>query len=157
MGFNFKKAAVDNTFADIPAGWYTVEMSTCAKTTSQAGKPMLKIQYTILDASFKNRKIFHNIVLNSPKVESILGNLLKSINSPLVEEENATEAQVISEFNKKKKLSIHINCVEGLNGKMNNNVLGFKTITNNTPTPISNNTPETNEDWADTDDSDLLS
>ena len=61
-GLEALEEAKKNEFADVPNGIYEVKIEKMELDESKDGKPMLKVQFSILSGKYKKQKIFYNQV-----------------------------------------------------------------------------------------------
>jgi len=54
---------VSDSFEPLPEGQYMCRLDKCELVNSSTGKPMLKMEWVIIDGEFEGRKLFDNVVL----------------------------------------------------------------------------------------------
>lgn len=55
---------VKDSFEPLPEGQYMCRLDKCTLTQSSTGKPMLKMEWVVIDGEFEGRRLFDNVVLS---------------------------------------------------------------------------------------------
>ena len=61
LGYDLKD--VKDSFEPLPEGQYMCRLDKCTLTQSSTGKPMLKMEWVVIDGEFEGRRIFDNVVI----------------------------------------------------------------------------------------------
>ena len=64
INLDFNLEDVKNSFEPLPTDKYICKLVKQELTTSKSGKPMIKIEWNIIEGEYAGRKIFDNIVLS---------------------------------------------------------------------------------------------
>lgn len=85
-------------FEPIPPGKYLVAVTGCelAETgpnSKQAGRPYFKLEYTVQEGQYENRKIWDNVMLFDGALYSI-SNMLKAVDVPITLDSSSANFQV---------------------------------------------------------------
>jgi len=62
LGYDLKD--VKDSFEPLPEGQYMCRIDKCTLTQSSTGKPMLKMEWVVIDGEFEGRRIFDNVVIS---------------------------------------------------------------------------------------------
>lgn len=132
MKINFKSETSKNMktgFDSLPEGIYDVRVTKATVGMSQKGNEMISMELTVEDGKYKNRKLFHNIVVQDNEVgETILYNILKAVGSDLITEDDVDLSDV-TEVLENSSLVVYVE-PSSYNGKPTNKIKEFRASKN---------------------------
>lgn len=63
INLDYNLEDVKDSFEPLPESQYFARLTSCDLVNSSTGKPMLKVEWTIIDGEYEGRKVFDNVVL----------------------------------------------------------------------------------------------
>jgi len=64
INLDYDLAEVQSGFDPLPAGQYPARLDKCTLVESTTGKPMLKMEWVVIEGEYEGRKLFDNVVLS---------------------------------------------------------------------------------------------
>jgi len=98
MGYNLKNRPESNSgndFTSLPADRYTINVEAAEASVSANGNDMVKLTFVVTEGDYKNRKLWHNLVVMD-KTLNFVFDFLNGIGSDLINAENVEIEDIVT-------------------------------------------------------------